>query len=346
MLEALQAVRVLGIRGALRLYRAYRLGWMDIIRGYYTTRTLQALFNVGFFDEMGRKGKVDARAFAEARGLDTDILKSLCDSLYALSILGRNGSGYVLEPKGKLLSEVARGWFHGTYGYESVLHELEALLRKEKFYGKDVARRLFDVTRGSGEMEAFLHFPLAIDRLRRAGYRKVLDLGCGDGAFLRAFCAADETATGRGIDISKEMIEHGRALVREAGLEGRVELLVADLTRLDEPPPEARGVDVATVFLLLHEMLFSGDDAALRFLKAYRRLFPGVPLLVFELIRPTADEMRRRPGMAVQYLLHHDLTHQRPVSRKEWKDLFRSAGFLSIDEWHLGFARTSVFALS
>jgi SAM-dependent methyltransferase len=319
---------------------------MDIIRGYYTTRTLQALFNVGFFDEMNAKGSVDPAEFALERGLDVEILNALCDSLYALSILGRNGSGYALDPKGKLLSEVARGWFRGTYGYESVLHELEALLRKEKSYGKDVHRRLEHAIRGSGEMEAFLHFPLAIDRLRRAGYRRVLDLGCGDAAFLRALCAADAGAEGRGIDVCPETVERGRALVREAGLEGRIELLVADITGLERPPRETTGVEVATAFLLLHEMLFGGNDAALRFLQSYRRLFPGVPLLVFELVRPTPEEMRKRPGMAVQYLLHHDLTRQRPVSRREWKDLFRAAGFGSIEEWHLGFARTSVFALS
>ena len=346
MFEIVQAVRVVGLRNAVQLYRAYRTGWMGIISGFYTTRTLQALFNVGFFDELGARGRVDPAVFAAERGLDSEILRSLCESLFALSILRKSGSGYELEAKGRVLAEVARGWFQGTYGYEGVMHELESLLRKEKTYGVDVHRRWDDVAKGSEEMERWLHFPLAIDRLRRQGFRRVLDLGCGDGTFLRAFCASDPEALGRGIDIAPERVERARKLVREAGLEDRIDLLAADLTELEERPRSLEEIEVATAFLLLHEMLYPGKEGALRFLAAYRRLFPRVPLLVFELIRPTADEMRRRPGMAVQYLLHHDLTHQKPVGRDQWVDLFREAGFRNIEERHLGFARTSVFALS
>ena len=64
MFELVHAVRVVGLRNAVRLYRAYRTGWMGIISGFYTTRTLQALFNVGFFDELGARGRVDPEAFA------------------------------------------------------------------------------------------------------------------------------------------------------------------------------------------------------------------------------------------------------------------------------------------
>ena len=38
----------------MKLYQANRLGWMDIIGGFYTTRIMSTLFNVGLFDEMGK----------------------------------------------------------------------------------------------------------------------------------------------------------------------------------------------------------------------------------------------------------------------------------------------------
>jgi hypothetical protein len=72
-------------------------------------------------------------------------------------------------------------------------------------------------------------------------------------------------------------------------------------------------------------------------------LFPNVPLVVFEAIRPSLDEMRQRPGLSVHYFLYHDLTHQKPVSRDEWKRLFHQAGFQNVEERWLRFARTSIF---
>jgi len=53
----------------------------------------------------------------------------------------------------------------------------------------------------------------------------------------------------------------------------------------------------------------------------WEAIFPGVPLIVFEVVRPTPEEIRKRPGMGVYYFLYHDLTHQKPVSREEWKEL-------------------------
>src|SRR5437867_3520545 len=141
MIELLKAMRVLGLRHMLRLARARRLGWEGILSGFYTTRTIQALCNVGFFDEVQKQGSVSVEALAKSRHLDARILRSLCDSLFSLSILKKHGSDYALDAKGKLLIEEARGWFDGTYGYEEIFHCLEALLTGEKVYGKDVKRR-------------------------------------------------------------------------------------------------------------------------------------------------------------------------------------------------------------
>ncbi len=188
MFELVNTIRVIGFRKMLTMVRGYRLGWMEILTGFYTTRTLQALFNVGFFDELEAKGKLRLEDFAREKGLDSEILVALCDTLYALKILNREGDEYFLDAKGRILSETARGWFVGTYGYESVFHNLEALLRKEKEYGKDVRRLSEPIARGSAEMEALLYFPLAIDIIARNKHKKVLDLGCGEGTFLRALC--------------------------------------------------------------------------------------------------------------------------------------------------------------
>lgn len=345
MIELLRTVQVVGLQRMLKLFRAYRLGWLNIISGFYTTRTMQALFNVGFFDELQEKGTVDAESFAESNDLDAGILKSLCDSLFALSILKKNGSNYALDSKGQILVEVAHGWFDGAYGYEEVFHHLEALLKREKVYGRDVTRRSDFVARGSGEMEKWIYFPLAIDIINKNGFTRVLDLGCGDATFLTHLCESNEGITGYGIDIAPEAIAQGEERVKQAGLQDRIHLFVADISELETAPQQLRGVEVATTFFVFHEILFGGADRLIQLLRDFKTLFPGVPLIVFETIRPTPEEMRRRPGMAVQYFLQHDLTHQRPVGREEWKELFRAAGFNSIEERYLGFARTAIFTL-
>ena len=346
MFEILKTIRVVGLRRTIEMARAYKVGWMGILTGFYTTRTLQALFNVGFFDELELRGKLDLEAFARERGLDLEILKSLCDSLYALKILDRSGREYFLDSKGRILTEVARGWFIGTYGYESVFHNLEALLKKEKAYGKEVHRLSEPIARGSAEMEALLYFPLAIDIVAKKKYNRVLDLGCGEGTFLRALCKSLPAVQGVGMDLSPESVEAARGRAATAGLDERLKFLVEDVAAWNGAPLAAGRIDAATIFFVMHEILYRGRDVAIEFLKGFRRKFPGVPLIVFEVLRPSPEEMRRKPGMAIHYALQHDLSHQKLVSGEEWKQLFRDAGFENFEERELKFVRTGIYTLS
>jgi SAM-dependent methyltransferase len=345
MKELVRTAKVVGLGQLARLNRAHRVGWMGILSGFYTARTVEALFNVGFFDEMQEKGSVDPDEFAESRGLDPAILRSLCDSLFALRLIRRNGHGYVLDRKGEMV-EMARGWFDISYGYEDVFHNLEAMLRGEKRYGTDVHRRSVWVAAGSGEIERLVYFPLAIDIARARGARRVLDLGCGDGTFLRDLCQKAPGVTGYGLDLAPDAIADGEAKATAAGLDGRLHLLAGDIAEIEQLPESWRQIDLAMTFFVLHELRYMGAECVVKFLRDFRKLFPGVPLVVFEAIKPSPEEMRKRPGMSVHYFLYHELTQQKPISRDEWKALFHEAGFTSVEERWLRFARTSIFTCS
>jgi SAM-dependent methyltransferase len=343
--ELVRASRVVGWRRLLELRRAQKQVWPPLINGFVLTRTVQALLNVGFFDEVQQTGTVNIDAFAAAQGLDGEILRSLCEALYASRILDRSEAGYSLTRQGRTMVTTGRGWFEGVYGYEPVYHALEQLLRKEAVYGVDVSRLPDHIARGSAAAEALLYFPLAVDVIRRGGYKHVLDLGCGEGTFLREACGALPGLRASGFDLSAVAVGAGQERLRAAGLEGRITMLVKDVMMLTEAPPELREVDVATIFFVLHELLYGGEARVLAFLRQFRAAFPGVPLMVFEADRPTAHVMRRRPGMAIPYFLQHDLSNQRAVARGQWRSILNKAGFSRIEERNLAFAKSTIFIL-
>lgn len=345
MLELVRTSRVVGWRRLLELRRAQKSVWPGLINGFVMTRAVQALLNVGFFDELQRRGHVEVAQFAGQEGLDEDILRSLCDALYASRFLDRGNGGYVLTPLGRTLVTTGRGWFEGVYGYEPVYHSLEQLLRKEAVYGVDVSRLPDHIARGSAAAEALLYFPLAVDVIRQGGYKHLLDLGCGEGTFLREACQAVPGLRASGVDLSPVAVSAGEQRVRAAGLAARITMHVKDVSALTEAPPELRDVDIATVFFVLHELLYSGEARVVEFLRQFRAAFPGVPLMVFEADRPTPAVMRKRPGMAIPYFLQHDLSHQKAVARQEWRPILEQSGFGAIEERNLGFAKSTIFML-
>jgi len=343
LLELAKTVHRFGLPYMLRLQKTYRTGWDEMIRGYLETSIMHALLNVGLIGEMQKKLSVDIGEFAAQENLDAAVLEPLCEAFYCLGMFEKNGAGYSLSEKGRDIVEVMRGWLEVCYGYDEVFHSLGPLLRQEKVYGRDLYRRSDFVARGSGEMENLLFFPMANDLIIANGYKRVLDLGCGDGTFLRALCALNSEVECYGIDLAPAAIEEGDCVLRESGLENRVKLMALDISKIDQAglPP----IDAATVFFVLHELLYFGEDVVVNFLKDFRRLFPGAPLLAFEALRPSTEELRRHPGISVYYFLYHDLTQQKPVDADTWKRLFRRAGFRSIEERQLDFAKAVIYIL-
>jgi len=49
--------------------------------------------------------------------------------------------------------------------------------------------------------------------------------------------------------------------------------------------------------------------------------------------------------MAIPYFLQHDLSHQKAVGRREWRPILEQAGFATIEERNLGFAKSTIFTL-
>ena len=346
MKETVKAIRRFGLPYMRGLRASYQMAWEEMFEGYMTTTAMHALLNVGLLAEMESASSVNIEAFARERSLQLDVLKPLCEALYSVGIFERTGEMYRLHAAHASMLKTMSGWLQLSWGYAEVFNSLEPMLRGEKVYGRDFYRHSAAVAEGSGRVENHLYFPMVSDIIRDKGYVNVLDLGCGDGTFLRNLCQSNARVKCVGIDLAEPAIVDGRRKVSAAGLEDRIDLRVADISKFVEAPDSLQNLQVATIFFVLHELLYFGEEVALKFLRDFRRLFPRVPLIAFEAVRPTSKEMRRNTGMAIYYFLYHDLSQQKPVDRRAWRELFHAAGFEFVQERFLPFVRCSIFTLS
>src|SRR5690606_6122839 len=263
MFGNLSLLRTFSLSERLQMRRSRNWGWEGIRKGQYLTRTIQTLFNIGFLDKVRQTEWVDAIEFAGEQDLDPDLLVGLCDALSARKILRKNGTRYALDRDGRFIVEhdLVRGWFYLTYGYEEVLNKMEPLLRKQIRYGEDVVRNGEYVARGSGFSSATFYFPLAAEFIRRNKYNKILDLGCGDGTFLRYLCQHLPDLRGVGVDLSPDAVQAGRDQTHEQELEDRVELYQGDIFNLEPLNQHFADVDAITSFFVFHEFCDRKDKS-------------------------------------------------------------------------------------
>lgn len=346
VMELVHTARVLGPRHLFQLVRARRLGVEKYVRGHYVTRVISTLFNVGFFDELAATGSIRVEDFAAAHSLDAGILHSLCEYLYALKMLEKRDDEYMLAADGRLIQSTLRGLFDIADAYEDVPHHLEALLRQEMRYGKDIHRNDERMVRGSGAGGRLLAFPVVIDLIRQKGFRHPLDLACGDATFLIDLCKKNSDITAYGLDISSQATAYASQRVAEHGLSDRIHLVTEDMFEVQRIAGQLTQVDLVTSFYGFQELLFGGREKVLGLLAAYRTALPGASFMVCEIPKYSAEELRKNPRGMLEYQLYHALTRQRLATRSEWMTLWREAGFRTIEEHYLDFARTVIYTLT
>lgn len=346
MSEILDLLRILGIGKAVRMNSRYAEA-QPFIRGYAATQALWAVMKCGLGDRLLAEESVDAEAFAGEKNLDRHVLRSVLNYLDGISMLRFEGGRVSLLDQGRHFLEETRGLFELTYAYEPLFANLDDLLAGRKAYGPDVQRRIEYVGRGSGMLCRDLPYPVMADIIARHGCRRVLDLGCGDLAFLFFLCQRLPEVSAVGLDLDRDMVAYSREQLLRHPLASRISVSEGDLRSLDAlvAGGSLGEIDCVTAVDTFHEYLFHGTDEILAALKRLRSQFPKALFVIGEFCDQPHESLRKRPTAFLEHHLFHDLTNQKIGSADLWRQLFREAGFTIIEERIFNLVGHGYFAL-
>ena len=183
-------------------------------------------------------------------------------------------------------------------------------------YWERYMRGLFDLTRLAGDDVARM--------IPARSPRRMLDLAGGHGGYAIAMCR-------RHPDLKVTIVELegaariGRQIVREQGMDDRIDYVVSDMFEADL----GTGYDVATAFQILHH--FDSDRNVELLTRAREALRDGGTIAVLEQERPPPGKRGSTIG-ALTGLLFYATSHARTYTAEELTTFIEAAGFDRVRE--------------
>lgn len=268
----------------------------------------------GLFDALA-SGALTAQALAQRAGADAGYVAAWCDAAFAFGYLDEDAAGFALTPHGRAFARTGpeslfavpvgavlgahmaeRAAFFSATGArpgEGVLAERETILplfgpMLEQTFAPIFAAEIVETIPAFAELD------------RRHG--TAVDLGCGNGWYLRALARRFRGLHGIGLDGFEENVVQARRLAEAEGLGARLAFRAGDLRHftVDEP------VDLIAMNRALHHVWEAGRREVFEILRDHLR--PGGAAVIWEPAWPAERSTLRSPPfrmMAVQNLSEH-----------------------------------------
>ncbi len=269
----------------------------------------------GLFSTLHNLGAASSAVLAKAAQLDLGYVLRWCDAAYAFGYLDVDGEAFRLTPMGQAMrpeapdtlmpmavqsvlsahmAERAAGLMRtGERPGEQVLAERETVLpwfgpMLETNFAPMFERTICPAVPAFADVDA--HGGLAVD------------LGCGNGWYLRALARRFGKLRGLGIDGFQENINQAQALVAQEGLGERLRFIHGDIhaLTLDEP------ADLIAMNRALHHVWEKDTESLFAWLRA--NLKPGGYVAIWEPAWPAQRTDLREPtrkALAFQNLSEH-----------------------------------------
>ena len=307
----------------------------DLTAGFVHTQVLLACVELDLFERLAG-GPRDPADLAAEIGVPVDRATRLFDAAASLGLMERHDGHYRLGQLGAAcrgvsgLGEMIR---HHAMFYRDLADPV-ALLRGEtepelaRFWGYVGGRRTHALspeetgpyTRLMAATQAMVSAEV-LGSYRFSRHRHLMDVGGGDGSFLRAVAAQAPRLDLTLFDLPSVAAEGARRFA-EAGLADRATALGGDF--FADPLPE--GADAISLIRVIYD---HDDPAVARLLDRVRAaLPPGGTLILAEPMAETPDLPRVGDAYFNFYIMA--MTHGRPRSAGRLAEMLRAAGFARI----------------
>ena len=302
-----------------------RLDLLGLIEGHYASEIVLGLVRSGILDRLLDEPRVEV--VARAGHTDPTLLHKKLDFLSRTT---------------DLIENVGPGRYAvGNYSLAEISFQFQKFIAA---YGRSVqhlAASDTQPTEGAHVDEKALAAAFSTvhaipakltERLRRDGYRRMVDIGCGPASLLVEMALRDSEFCGLGVDRSTAMCRVARERISQIGLASRVRVVRGDARDIGNilDSRARRRIDAIHGRSLLNAFSSRGANSPIALLRRLRSAFPGRIAFFVDYY----GELGWPPTSRRQYRLGqiHDIAQLAsgqgvpPTSCQQWRAVYRAAG--------------------
>jgi SAM-dependent methyltransferase len=312
----------------------------DLIGGYHATNLVEIGRELGVWEALAAQPGQTTGALAERLGIDPVYTETLCVTALAFELVERAGDGWQMAAHfDTILGDPAASFYLGRAARVHLLLGEDYAAYPERFrtgervpfdrHGERFVREVGDALNTLPRIFVDVVLPrLGPLRERLEAGGRLLEVGCGAGHAIIELATRFPRISIVGVDPEPISIALAEARIDAARLANRCSARLLGAEGLDE---EA-SFDVATAFLVVHEIRPDAKDEAFRTIA--RSLRPGGYVVIFDEALPETDAaLRQMPGRFGAVAQWFELTWGNEVdTRSTLIDRCDRAGLRVVDE--------------
>lgn len=294
---------------------------------------MRGFFSMPVISTLGKLGVVEAMLTLQNFTLDdfttvpnkTVLLKSF-RYLSRLGILETKDKEFRLSSLGQ---EVLRrhSSFYVPHSYHEYMNDFEQLLKETASNAGGEVDRLENVI-GSGLTHQRYFLPAISFLRRRFEIDMLIDVGCGNGYFLREALKAITLKKVAGVDLSAISVKTTENNLKKEFSQCDITMICSDAMAIENwgrgVQEKAVGQKVAvSMWFLIHEISQGDPVRVINFFKGIHELFPDAPVLIGELVQISEEILARERATSImpEYLFFHELSGQGILTWDQYQEI-------------------------
>ena len=311
-----------------------------LLRGYFSCPLISFLGKRGVLDKM-IDNEFSINEFNEV--LNKDTFRAIITYFESVGLLekGCKTDYYRTTEIGKKILK-RYGSFCLLHSYGNFLNLLEEILFDNGYKGTPMVDRVENVI-GSGQTNSRKYFPNAIEMLKNGGYpSKVIDVGCGNGAFLKQVLKSFPNCHVVAVDVSEKALEQTGKNLKTSFNNINLKTILSDGNEVSRWLKESIDADdyketgslIISMWYFIHEISKKDKNKVVNFLKEIYEIAPLAEIIIGEIISIPIEILVKNKYESImpEFLFFHEISGQGVLSWQEYREILEKSPYKLKDE--------------